>query len=312
MAKQPSIPRSKTNPVGQTRRIARTERIIKRSIARARGATLQAVASWPYVLRNEKDGSKLRGNEYRVNAFYDFNVSVEQVAAIVQAIENVLMQGGGPDEIRAAAQAAYNEGTARTVDNLRGLSDDYVRTIFQRLQDQDVIRRAALAGSRAFEQMQGFSEQTAQDLGRILFEAIQDGENPRQTARKIRDRFRVSRARAERIARTEITMAHRRGRWDEARDAEERFGLRVMLLHNSALIPERTRRSHAERHGRLFTRQEEAEWYSINGNAINCLCSQTEVVVGENGEPTFGKKLIERMEERRAMFLGSGSERRSA
>jgi len=161
-----------------------------------------------------------------------------------------------------------------------------------------------IAGSRAFEEMQGFSGQTAKDLGQVLFRAIQDGENPKQTAKTIRERFGVSKSRAERIARTEITGALRRGRWDEVRETQKKVGDTIRLIHYSALIFGRTRTTHAERHGKIVTVGEQAAWYASNGNAINCLCSQSEVVVDENGEPIFGKALLDRMAKQKAAFLG--------
>jgi len=298
IAKQPAVPSSQTNPVGQTQRIKRTRSLIAADIRRARDMVLGHVEGWQYTI----------ANEMRANAFYDFFVDTAQLEAIVDAIQRALAGGAGADGVRQAAAGAYREGTARAVDNLAGLSSDYPRKAVQRLADGDVLRRATMAGARAFEQMSGFAAQVAKDLSRVLFDAVQSGENPRQTARIIRDRFKISLARALMIARTEITMAHRRGRWDEARDAEERFGIRTMLLHNSALIAGRTRRTHAARHGGLFTREEEAAWYSTDGNAINCLCSQTEVTVDKNGKPLFGEKLIARMAERRTQFIAAGVE----
>ena len=300
-ASQPSVPRSKTNPVGQTFRISKAERAIKADIRRATKMTLDELAGWPFVVKND----------FTANAFYEFQISIGQITALVEAIRQALLRGGGADAVREAAMGSYREGVARAVDNLAKISDDYPRTILQRLADAEVLRRASLAGSRVFEQMEGFAAQTAQDLSRVLFEAVQSGENPRQTAKRIRERFGVSRSRAERIARTEITMAHRRGRWDEARDAEDKFGIRTMLLHNSALIAGRTRRTHAARHGKLFTREEEAAWYASDGNAINCLCSQTEVTVDADGNPLVGGKLIERMEDTRKKFLAADVEQGS-
>jgi SPP1 gp7 family putative phage head morphogenesis protein len=263
-----------------------------------RDFVLQQIGAWQVTV----------ANELQANAFYDYGVSVDEIVRLVSVIRQALANGGGPEQVREAVRAAYSEGVARASGNISGLSDDYPWTPQMRLQDRLVLQRSVMAGSRALEQLKGFNAQTASDLSRLLFEAVQSGENPRSLARKIRKRFNVSKSRAERIARTEITMAHRRGRWDEAREAEEKFNIKTKLLHNSALIAGRTRRSHAVRHGKLFTREEEAAWYSINGNGINCLCSQTEVTVGPDGEPLFGDKLIARMEEQRARFIASGAD----
>lgn len=295
---QPSIPSSKTNPVGQTARIRRAEKAVKADIRKVREMVLREVEAWPYQIKND----------FTANAFYEFLVDLTQLQALVDAIANALRNGAGARAVRDAVEGAYREGVARAVDNLSGLSSDYPRNVLQRLGDQVILRRAALAGSRAFEQMEGFAGQTAQDLARVIFEAVQSGENPRQTARTIRERFRVSISRAERIARTEITGAHRRGRWDEARDAEEQFGIRVGILHNSALIPGRTRRTHAQRHGKVFSVEDQAAWYASDGNAVNCLCSNTEITLDEDGNPIFGEKLLERMAKSRAQFLAAGIE----
>jgi len=293
--RHPTIPRSKSNPVGQTRLIRKATRLLRKDLRDARDMVQAEVAKWPYTVKNA----------WTSNAFYEFLVDGNVIKALVQSLANLLGSGPGAEALRRATEAAYKQGVARAVDNLRGLSDDYPRTVLQRLGDLLVLRRAALAGSRVFEEMQGFAGDTAADLGRVLFEAVQSGENPRETAKRLRARFGVGRTRAERIARTEITMAHRRGRWDEARDTEERFGIKTMLLHNSAMIAGRTRRTHAARHGKLFTRDETAAWYSSDGNAINCLCSQTEVTVDKDGKPIFGKKLIERMGQQRAKYLAA-------
>ncbi len=94
----------------------------------------------------------------------------------------------------------------------------------------------------------------------------------------------IEQGRANRIARTEITTALRRARWDEHDSASDDLGLNVMLLHLSALSPT-TRQTHALRHGKLYTSEEVRDWYSINGNAINCKCSQVTVLVDEKGVP---------------------------
>ena len=46
-----------------------------------------------------------------------------------------------------------------------------------------------------------------------------------------------------------------------------------------------TRRTHALRHGNLYTSEGVRDWYSINGNAINCKCSQVTVLVDSKDVP---------------------------
>ena len=295
--KPPLIPRSRTNPIGQTQRIKRSRRAINRRLKRVERMILKEWARLPVTVQNGR---------LLTNQFYEYLITIDVLQALVRRITQAL-DDIGQDELADQVRQAYREGTAKGVENLSRISEDYTRTITQALSSRPVARRAALAAARVFEEMNGFSADTAADLSRILFRAVEDGVNPIVVARDIRDRFGITRRRAERIARTELTMALRRGRWDEAADAEDKFGIEVRLLHYSALIPGRTRQTHAQRHGRIVTVQEQREWYAQNGNGINCLCTATEITVDENGEPITGVKLIERLVERREQFIQAGA-----
>lgn len=296
MPDQPLIPRSRSNPVGQTQRIARARKVTNAKLRRIEKRLINDWLKLPVELQN---GRLLTNN------FYEYLISLDTLQAIVRLLSSSL-QDVGQETLADQVRAAYREGTSKASENLARVSDDYTRTITQTLASRPVQRRAALAASRVFELMQGFSGDAAADLSRILFQAVQDGVSPRVVARDIRKRFGVHRRRAERIARTEITGALRRSYRDEVRDAEERFGFETRIIHYSALIPGRTRRTHAERHGKIFTADEQAQWYSRDGNAINCLCSQSSVIV-ENGEPITGQALLERLDKQRKAFLSSGA-----
>ena len=77
-------------------------------------------------------------------------------------------------------------------------------------------------------------------------------------------------------------------------------------MHVSALV-DSTRPTHAARHGKLYTREQQREWWSESSNMINCLCSTVEVVM-LNGEPTQ-KKLIERQRKRGEMYFAMHPEK---
>lgn len=293
----PFIPRSRTNPVGQTKRIGRSRKAIN---ARLRRVERMIIDEWLKLPVSVQNGRLL------TNQFYEYLISLDVLSALIRRITQEL-RDVGQDVVADQVEAAYREGVAKGVENLARISDDYTRTITDALRSRPALRRATLAGARVFELMDGFGADTAADLSRILFQGVQDGVNPQVVARSIRDRFGVSRRRAERIARTEMTMALRRGRFDEAADAQERFGLEVRLIHYSALIPGRTRTTHAQRHGRIVTIEEQRAWYAKDGNAINCLCSSTEVTIGPDGEPITGGALIDRLVEARKKFISSGA-----
>ena len=103
-------------------------------------------------------------------------------------------------------------------------------------------------------------------------------------AQNIKEQLKVEQHRAERIARTEISMAQRRAKWDEADDAAAEYGSRTKEMHFSALSAT-TRATHAARHGKLYTREEAREWWAQGANGINCKCSSIAVVVNAQGEP---------------------------
>ncbi len=293
----PILSRHPTNPIGETRRIHHAARAIKRRLKIARDIALREFDTLPVtVITNARR--------------YEYEVSPDALEHIAELVWQAL-QDDGRAVLREEVIAAYRSGTARAAQNLIGLTSDYNRDIARALSVMQYERRAALAAARVFELMDGFRGDTRADLAFLLLRAVQDGQNPRQTARDIRKRFAMQGRRAERIARTEITMAARRGNWDETRDAGERLGLNTYLLHQSALIPGRTRTTHAARHGRIVSIEEQAEWYAVDGNPQNCLCSASAVPLNAEGAPITGGKLIERMRAARRAFLATDRTPRS-
>lgn len=61
-------------------------------------------------------------------------------------------------------------------------------------------------------------------------------------------------------------------------------GLNCLFMHLSALSPT-TRKSHAERHGKLFTAQEVREFWSDPANVDGCKCAVTAMMVDDDGKP---------------------------
>jgi len=160
-----------------------------------------------------------------------------------------------------------------------------------------------LIHARAFNEMKGFVGDTARDLSRVLSQVVLDGRSPREAQRQIIKQFDQSVVRAERIARTEINRAYNVARNEQNKDVKNRLDINLVVAHRSALLPNgRTRKSHGERHGKMFTMQEQDDWWAEGANRINCYCGVIEVVLDKNGKP-FDQGLIDKMEKQRKAWF---------
>lgn len=285
---EPILPANVSNPANQGRRVSTAMKRVDAIIAETQAWLLLALEQMP----------KRVTNAALVNAQYEYLVDLTQLQDIVAQITARMQAATGA--MQGAATGAYAEGTAQANVNLSGLTDDYARPLTSLLSSEPYVRRSSLVAARVFEEMQGFAGETGADLARVLFTGIEEGRNPLDVARDIRERFGVSRSRAERIARTEVNGALRRGRLDEEQDAQDRLGIKTGMLWASALKPT-TRPTHARRHGRVYTIAEVRDFYSRDGNAINCFCSLTSVLLYENGNPT-SKRAIDRMTAKREAY----------
>lgn len=189
--------------------------------------------------------------------------------------------------LNSYVEVAYQRGTAQAFTNLAHQSKVYEAgrsSLVDLLRGQAYGRRVAMVRSRAFEEMKGLSAGIKADMSRVLADGVGRGLGPRDIAKNLQKQAGLEMPRANRIARSEVSMALRRAKWDEEAEAKADLGLKTKQMHFSALSPT-TRRSHAVRHGRLYTEEQVREWYSQDGNGINCKCSQTAVLVDDDGKP---------------------------
>lgn len=191
-------------------------------------------------------------------------------------------------------EVAVVRGTAQMFANLSQQSATYLadrQSLQSLLMSEPYQRRMTLVYTRVFEEMKGLSAEVKRNMARVLTEGIGRGLHPSVVAKNLTAQAGIEKRRANRIARTELTTALRRARWDEADEATRDLGLNIRLLHYSALSPT-TRQSHAIRHAHLYMTEEVRRWYAIGANAINCKCSQVEVLVDAKGNP-LNSKIIE-------------------
>jgi len=272
---EPPLPRNFTkNPIGQVTRIKREQR-------RMRGA-LRDVQAWMLEEFDRIPRSEISANAagFVINR-YEYLISLPELDRIIGELARRL--GDLPDDLLVEATvAAYRQGTGDEVVNLSAITSDYTREVSQVIQSDPWQRRVALMRSRVFEELRGFEGDTATDLARVLSQAVENGQNPMAVRSKLQERFGVSRSRAERIARTEIGQAYRRARLDEDADANERLGIKTGLLWISAFAPN-SRQSHMALNGEIVDQDFVRDFYADGGNAINCMCGQTSVLLDDDG-----------------------------
>lgn len=275
-SKTPRMPPRRNDPVGQDKRIVSALKPVDRK--------LDEIKRW---LVTEIS----RASVEVLNANYRFQVDLVTLTSLIERLQKEL--SGVEGSLTPSVIDAYTQGAVLAEENLAGLTDDLTRQRTRVATSTPVVQRAALQGARVLEEMKGMTADLKSSITRVLTDSVLKGENPRRVARKLAKEFDLSKVRARRIARTEITTSLRRGRWDAAQETQERLGLRTGLMHVSALSPT-TRPSHAARHGRVYTIDEVRDWYEKDGNSINCKCTQIEVLLDKDGKAT-STKLVERM-----------------
>lgn len=229
-----------------------------------------------------------------VNTHYEFQLNPTLLSQIFTdasyLVDQILLDGGEYGLwFYDYVDQSSTRGTGQSFANLSQQSAAYAaerESLAAILISEPYQRRMALVHAREFEEMKGLTAQIKTDMARVLTDGIGRGLNPREVARNLTTQAGIEKGRANRIARTEITTALRRARWDEADEATTLLGLNIKLMHFSALSPT-TRQAHALRHAHLYTVEEVREWYATGANAINCKCSQVEVLVDEAGNPLY-------------------------
>lgn len=279
MAKSPILPRNIEDPTA-------VDKLERGAINKFKSKLKQIGKEYPKLL-DQLNARPVVNKRYTYQLDeYTLNSVIRQGDAL---ISDILLEGGDDSQwfFEAYVKTAYARGTAQTFANLSNQSAVYHaanESLSNLISSEAYINRIALIRARSFEEMQGFTASIQADMARVLTDGIGRGLSPTEIAKSLSEQTGMEQYRANRIARTEIPTALRRARWDETESAQEKYGIKTMLMHISAWSPT-TRHSHSERHGKLYTVDEVREWYSIGANSINCKCTQIEVMVDDKGEP---------------------------
>ena len=141
---------------------------------------------------------------------------------------------------------------------------------------------------------------TTSQIMQVIQSGIVSGLSRSAIARKISERFEVSKSAAARITNTEINRDYNNARMG-AIDAYNENGIKLGVMHISALIAT-TRSNHARRHGRVYTTQAQRRWWASGANRINCHCSTRGAVINKKNE-VVDKKMQNKVRARGREFF---------
>ena len=219
--------------------------------------------------------------------------------------------------LRANIDQAYEDGTSDALISAKNMATieavgPELSQAMRSIQIEQVFfspgfqNRIALVESRVFNGMKGLADGTKADLAETLARGMARGVGVKELTGDVMDRVGISFRRAQRIVRTEILNAYRTASAAETEELNEDVyaGSEWIMeqLWFSALAPT-TRRWHATRHSQIYTPDEVREFYSKNGNAINCLCSQSPILINRKTRETLQEDLIKRQAKKRDKLL---------
>lgn len=312
VAKQPIIPTNEEDPQGTQSTEARADNDFNKRLNGVNRELNKIIKNLPYRVErvnkaisdpSVRASTKLLINRLHLNAsVYIYELSTFELANMMQTIEDMIEsffmvdKDGNFVDIRAAQRLWFmdlyvrptdEKGTNAAFRNLSTQSEIYraqVSSVQEILMTPEYQDRIGFLAARQFNEVKNFNDDTVKEARRVLSEGMLAGQSPRAIAKTLRERIDKKRSDAERLAATEVNMAHRTARWNEVDRAAIRYNVRTMIMHLSSFLPN-VRPTHLARSGNLFTTREQREWYQKDANAIRCRCSSVETVVDSKGNP---------------------------
>lgn len=312
------LPRSKQYPTGQNPRIKAFYGELRRRLRRSYKAAAEYAGSLkPYVSQGNVYLPTANRESFRAvnRTVYEYQLDpllMSQINSYIEALLNEIIYGDAQGEwsagwwANAYASGAYQQAAEQVVTQTQLLAADAGVTqelpSLQHLRAEAVVmepgfqRRLGSVYARLFEDMKGFTDVDKRNMAGIITRGMAAGQSPKVIAREMEKKGLEQDWRCLRIASTEINNAFRQGSFDET-DAinQEVFGdseYEMRIMHLSALLPT-TRPDHAARHGTICTPAQQKEWFATKatGGAINCHCSQVDILVNKKTGKPMNTKL---------------------
>lgn len=304
---KPVTPRSTSDPVGTKRDVKGSYNQVEERLKRVQREVLRLIDNLP---KKSVTINALKDAERR----YFYEVDANQLQSISFYIQQLIYDEllDNPDGTLATRwwlnsylEKQYERGTGQALKSTQNMASSSVvgpeaSQAARAVQLEGVLltpqyqQRIGYLKSRVFENMKGLSDQMKSDLSGVLARGIANGDGVDKIKKEIVDRVGVSDSRARRITRTEISNSYTEAYMVESDELSETLwkdhDLAVRMMWYSALSPT-TRITHARRHSNVYTTEECRDFWSRDGNRINCNCTVVEVLVDKNTGKVVNQEL---------------------
>jgi SPP1 gp7 family putative phage head morphogenesis protein len=291
-----------SDPTGQRRNRRRTEKKFNALLDMSRQYVIYEFAK---IQKSRTTVKKMRNED--LQAVYGYQMTPEQTEIFNNQIRYVLNQSlletqGSDVPIRwwykSEVEEPYRQGSLETFNEfnlLIAIAIGLGMTGTAGMAPQKIPPEVVLSSQRYLEKLRSvyaenfnviksLSDRTASQVIRVINNGIQSGLTPTEIRKEITERFDVAKSSAARIAKTEINKAYNDAKIRAINTAAEMSGLNAAVRHISALLPNRTRKTHAARHMKVYTTQEQLAWWNSGTNRINCFCSVVPVLLDDKGD----------------------------
>jgi len=341
-----SMPKDAADPAHQSGNLGRSQRELRRRFDRILKGVRSLVADQSkYITAKTANSVEWQPLSFFTNssgeldtikspltinkgAYYEYKIDSKRYREINSFIERLLFDellesysGTKPPNwfFQSYLSSAFNDGINDAIRSIQDQSDykivgDEINRQIMSLSSDDFNVQAmdslGLVYSRVFNEMEGLTDEMKVDLSETLTRGMAGGLGIRAIASDIQKRVGVGFVRAQRIARTEILNAYRTAQRNKSKEINDTVykGSRFEMLQLwfSALAAT-SRIWHVKKHGEIYTEQEVSEFYLERGNAINCLCSQSPILVYKKTGKAVVDGTVKRLQNQKEQYLSGGA-----
>lgn len=316
----PVIPKDAADPANQKGNLRRAQIELKKRFERINKAVKNLVSDQKHYQSVSSVNGKKFVLVYGNKTFYSYDISTERYESINDFIERLLRNellesatGNRPQNwfYQSYLSSSYNDAIRDTIQSSKNMAEpnivgDEIAMRVRQLDPEAVnpqqINSLRLVYSRVFNKMKDLTDSMKVDLSETLTRGMASGLGIRELTKDIAKRVGVGFSRAQRISRTEILGAYRTAQRAKTKQINEDIYEDSPFVQKQlwfSALAQTSRKWHVSRHGEIYDMVEVEQFYAENGNSINCMCSQSPILVNRKTGAVVMQSVIDKMRQQK-------------